>query len=88
MESAKTVTWLDCETTMEEFSPEAVIDHWWDAKIRKPSHCPRKKYKKHAPHVRASENASSGTDSSEEEENVEESLPLDDWDAWIMQHDD
>ena len=35
---------------LQEFSPEAVIDLWWDTKPRKPSHSPWKLYKKHTPH--------------------------------------
>lgn len=69
---------------LEEFSPEAAIDLWWDTKTRKPSHGPRKQYKKRAPHAQVSENPLSGTDSNEEEEQVEERLLLDDWDDWMQ----
>ena len=71
---------------MEEFSPEAAIDLWWDAKTRKPSHGPRKQYKKRAPRAQASENPLPGTDRNEEEEEVEERLLLDDWDDWTQDH--
>ena len=73
---------------LEEFSPEAAIDLWWDAKARKPSHGPRKLYKKRAPHGQASENPPSGTDSNEEEEEEEDKLLPDDWDEWMHNNSD
>jgi len=36
---------------LQEFSSEAAIDLWWKAKNRKPTHGPRKQYKKHTLHM-------------------------------------
>ena len=78
---------------LQEFSPEAAIDLWWDtktrkpshgylwwdAKTRKPSHGPRKQYKKHTPHGQASDAPTSDTESEEGEEEAGDKLLLDDW---------
>ena len=52
---------------LQEFTPEAAIDLWWDAKARKPSHGPRKQYKRTS-RGEALETPTSDTDSNEEEE--------------------
>ena len=69
---------------LQEFSPEAAIDLWWDSKTRKPSHGPRKQYKKRIPCAQASEAPNS--DSTEEDE--EDKLLLDDWDTWMQDNTD
>ena len=67
---------------LQEFTPEAAIDLWWDAKTRKPSHAPRKQYKKRTSRGEALETPTSDTDSNEEEE--EDKLLLNDWDEWMQ----
>ena len=64
---------------LQEFSPEAAIDLWWDAKTRKPSHGPRKQYKKRTPHGQASDAPTSDTESEEGEEEAGDKLLLDEW---------
>ena len=68
---------------LQDFSPEAPIDLWWDAKTRKPSHGPRKQYKKRTPHGQTSVVQTSDTENSKEEEE-EDKLLLDDWDEWMQ----
>ena len=68
---------------LQKFSPDAAIELWWDAKVRKPTHGPRKQYKKRTPHAQASDPPPSDTDSHEEEEE-EDTLLLDDWDDWML----
>jgi len=65
---------------LSEFSPEAAIDLWWGAKTRKPSHGPRKQYKKRGQH---SQEIDSSEEGEEEDEEEEERLLLDDWDDWV-----
>ncbi len=50
---------------LQGFSPETAIDLWWDAKARKPSHGPRKQYKKRTPHGQTSETPTSETPTSQ-----------------------
>ena len=72
---------------LQEFSPEAAIDLWWDSKTRKPSHGPRKQYKKRIPCAQASE-APNSDSTEEEEEEEEDKLLLDDWDTWMQDNTD
>ncbi len=67
----------------QEFTPEAAIDLCCDAKTRKPSHAPRKQYKKHTSRGEALETPTPDKDSNEEEE---DEMLLDDWDE-SMQDD-
>ena len=70
---------------LQEFSPEPAIDLWWDTKTQKPSHGPRKLYKKCTPHRQISGTRTSDTEGSEEEEEEEEDrLLLDDRDEWMQ----
>ena len=71
---------------LQDISPEAAIDLWWNAKARKPSHGPRKHYKKRTPLGQNSATPTSVAESSEEEE--EKELLLDDWDDWMQEADD
>ena len=73
---------------LQEFSPEAAIDLWWDTKARKPSHGPRSHYKKRTmPQAQVPKDPTNDTGSDQEEDEKEDTLLLDDWDEW-MQLDD
>ncbi len=70
---------------LQDFSPDTSIDLWWNAKTRKPSHGPRTHYKKRTPRGLLSDISVAEEDSaSEEDEDLDDQLLLDDWDNWML----
>ena len=78
------------QTPLNEFSPDAAIDLWWNAKVRRPNQRKRKAYRKHSS---ASTCTSSGTDEISPSETHDSSdsdsdtCILDDWDNWMYSDD-
>lgn len=75
------------QTPLNEFSPDAAIDLWWNAKVRRPNQRKRKAYRKHSS---ASTCTSSGTDEmspSETHDSDSDTCILDDWDNWMYSDD-
>ena len=82
---------------LHDFSPDAAINLWWEAKTRKPDQCPRKQYKKRTPHHQAleapsddniEEECGEGEENDEEDTNeAQTKFSLDDWDEWLQNND-
>ena len=84
------LTLISDQTPLNEFSPDAAIDLWWNAKVRRPNQRKRKAYRKHSS---ASTCTSSGTDEISPSETHDSSdsdsdtCILDDWDNWMYSDD-
>ena len=56
------------------------MDFWWKAKTRRPNQKPRKEYKKRC-HEDEEKEVS-------EDEDIEDSILLDDWDEWLNESEE
>ena len=69
---------------LRDFSPDAAVNLWWEAKIRKPSQHPRKHYKQRV-HASLEDTTVEVEDEIEQEdEDEDEEYMLDDWDEWLQ----
>ena len=66
---------------LQEVSPDAAKNPWWDAKTKKPCHGPWKQYKKHTPNTQTLETPTSDTDSNEQED--EDDGAAASWLGWL-----